>query len=57
MKKIILSILFCLLCQTAHADLASGLVGWWKMDEATSGNCTGTSILDASGNANDDAAC
>jgi len=52
MKKFILSIFLCLLCSTAYADIATGLVGWWKFDEATAGTCGGANILDATANTN-----
>lgn len=52
MKKFIPLIFLCLLCSTAYADIATGLVGWWKFDEASSGTCGGANILDASGSAN-----
>jgi hypothetical protein len=35
-----------------QADISTGLVGWWKFDEASSGTCGGANILDSSGNAN-----
>ena len=52
MKKFTLLIFLCLWCFTAYADIATGLVGWWKIDEATAGACGGANILDATGNAN-----
>jgi len=30
----------------------SGLVGWWKFDEAASGTCSGAVLIDSSGNSN-----
>jgi len=33
-----------------HADISTGLVGWWKFDEASSGTCAGASIVDSSSN-------
>lgn len=48
MKKIVtVTILLCLLAQSAHADLRNGLVGWWKFDETS-----GTTAYDSSGNNN-----
>ena len=52
MKEFILLLFLCLFCSTSYADIATGLVGWWKFDEASSGTCTAAQILDASGNAN-----
>ena len=52
MKKFILSLFLCLWCLTAYADVATGLVGWWKLDEATSGACGGANVLDATANTN-----
>lgn len=46
MKKLIF-ILLLFICSTAQADITTGLVGWWKLDEGT-----GTSAVDSSGNAN-----
>lgn len=50
MKGLLLSILFLTFSSAAHADITTGLVGWWKFDEASSGTCTGASALDSSGN-------
>ena len=30
-----------------HADIWSGLVGWWKFDESSSGTCAGATVVDA----------
>jgi len=49
MRKICLAILFLLISPTVRADIANGLVGWYKFDEASSGACT-TTVLDSSGN-------
>jgi len=47
MEKIkILVCIVCLLSTTVHADINNGLVGWWRLDEA-SGNA-----IDSSGNQN-----
>lgn len=46
MKKLIF-IFLLFICSTAQADITTGLVGWWKLDEGTS-----TSAADSSGNAN-----
>ena len=35
-----------------HADIWSGLVGWWKFDEASSGTCAGATVVDASNHGN-----
>jgi len=43
---------FILFPTISHADITTGLVGWWRFDEATSGTCSGASILDSSGNSN-----
>jgi len=51
MRKLFLIMFFLFICTTAHADLANGLVAWYKFDEASSGACT-TTILDSSGNKN-----
>jgi hypothetical protein len=50
MKKLLLLLLF-ILPSIAHADITTGLVGWWKFDEATSGTCSGTTP-DSSGQGN-----
>lgn len=47
MRKLILSIIFLMFCQLAHADITTGLIGWWKMDEGS-----GTSAFDSSQNGN-----
>lgn len=40
------------------ASLGNGLVGYWKMDEASwSNNCVGTPVTDSSGNGNNGNAC
>lgn len=41
-----------------NANLANGLVGYWKMDEASwTQNCTATSVTDSSGNSNNGKSC
>ena len=35
-----------------HADIWSGLVGYWKFDEASSGTCAGATVVDASNHGN-----
>lgn len=52
MKRFILSVFLCLFCSASYADDSTGIVGWWKFDEASSGTCGGANILDSSGNAN-----
>jgi hypothetical protein len=47
MKKFIFSVFLCFSCSDCHADIATGLVGWWKLVDGA-----GTTCLDASGNAN-----
>lgn len=48
MKKLILTIIFLSISiNFAKADITTGLVGWWKLDEGT-----GTSTADSSGNTN-----
>ena len=44
MKRIFLSIIFLLISSTAHADIVTGLVGWWKLDDGS-----GSSAVDSSG--------
>jgi len=44
MKKLILSIVFLTLSSAAHADITTGLIGWWKFDEGS-----GTTANDSSG--------
>ncbi len=51
MIKLFLTVLFLFISTTVHADIAKGLQGWYKFDEASSGACT-TTILDFSGNGN-----
>ena len=48
---ILLAVLMFIAPNLAHADITSNLVGWWKMDEANSGACTGT-IADSSSGGN-----
>ena len=45
-------LLLLLIATPARADITSGLVGWWKMDEASSGTCAGASVVDSSGSGN-----
>jgi hypothetical protein len=33
-------------------NMPMGLVGWWRFNEATSGTCSGASLIDSSGNGN-----
>ena len=48
MKKILATILACLfLTTTAHADITTGLIGWWKFEEGG-----GTIAVDSSGMGN-----
>ncbi len=35
-----------------YADIWSGLVGYWKLDEASSGTCAGATVVDASNHGN-----
>jgi len=55
MKKLIITLIFLLLSSICHADIWSGLVGWWKFDEASSGTCGGATP-DSSGQ-NNSGAC
>ena len=44
--------------QSAINNLSSGLVGYWKMDEASwTNDCVATSVIDSSGNGNNGKAC
>jgi len=52
MIKLILAFILVLFSSTCYADITSGLVGWWKFDEASSGTCAGASVMDASGSGN-----
>ncbi len=52
MSKHIFLLLLLLIATPARADITSGLVGWWKMDEAASGACSGASVVDSSGQGN-----
>jgi len=47
MKKLILSMVFLTLSSAAHADITTGLIGWWKFDEGS-----GSTATDSSGNSN-----
>jgi hypothetical protein len=47
MKRFLFSVFLCLFSSDAYADIATGLVGWWKLVDGA-----GTTCLDASGNAN-----
>lgn len=47
MKKYLITILFVAMPFFAHADITTGLQGWWKFDEGT-----GSSAVDSSGNSN-----
>lgn len=47
----LLFILLILFPSISQADITTGLVGYWKMDEANGGNCSSTTI-DSSGNNN-----
>ncbi len=47
MSKHIFLLLLLLIATPARADITSGLVGWWKLDE----NAANTTVLDSSGNA------
>ena len=49
-KNLFFTVFFLFICTTARADLANSLYAWYKFDEASSGNCTGTTVLDSSGN-------
>jgi len=51
MRKLFLMVMFLCLSASANADIATGLQGWYKFDEASSGTCT-TTVLDSSGNKN-----
>lgn len=48
-SHLLLLLLLCFGISAAQADLSTGLVGWWKFDEATSGACAGSSVLDSTG--------
>lgn len=51
MKKLILTILLFLIPSISHADIWSGLIAWYRMDDAASGVCVATNtIVDSSGN-------
>jgi hypothetical protein len=47
MKRFIFSVFLCFACSNSYADIATGLVGWWKMNQSS-----GTTVLDSSGSAN-----
>ena len=49
---LLLALLLSLAVTPARADIVTGLVGWWKFDEATSGTCTGAAVKDSSGQSN-----
>jgi hypothetical protein len=52
MMKLLLSILFLTYSSVAHADISTGLIGWWKFDGGTSGSIadgTTTGLTDSSG--------
>jgi hypothetical protein len=49
MKKLLLIIALSLLPQFAHADITTGLVGWWKLDEGTSSTTADSSGIGGSG--------
>ncbi len=46
--RILFLILFLFLSSIAHADITTGLVGWWKFDDGS-----GSTATDSSGNGND----
>ncbi len=47
MKQFTFLIFLILFCANSYADVSTGLVGWWKLDDGA-----GTTCLDSSGNAN-----
>jgi hypothetical protein len=51
MTNLFLTLMFLFISPMAYADIANGLQGWYKFDEASSGSCT-TTVLDSSGHAN-----
>ncbi len=52
MHKIILTVLFLFLANPVQADIRTGLVAWWRMNEASSGACAGATVVDSTRNAN-----
>lgn len=48
----ILIFLFLIIPSIAQADLQTGLQRYWKFDENSAGNCSGATVIDASGGGN-----